>query len=646
MNQDILLSKIVPNATELTWSQAYTTLNVYITVSIESAQTTGTVASEGKEILEKLQREFFALDEKSLENIKKAVENVAKTIQPEYEYSILVGAIVKNVLYIVIASDGIVILKRGEKVGVVAQGKKGELIGFSGRLEHDDIVSFETGGFNDKIPLSTMQEYLSANDVSQISENLTPLVHGESKGTEAAIILQYKDLDRSADTSDAEEFMPQALQPKDEKEEKEEDLTTETEPENPEEELEREDEVNANLWTKPPKTNEEMGPIEQLANEPPEKHGFSPSFPSVSFLKGVPRLLKPNNKRGIIILVAGLLIFLLIGSIAFETNRRASAERQAEFAKIYDPARTTFDEGAALENLNKSLALEKIVEAEKMVEESLSKFPEGSKEYEELAALLQQIQAKIEEIGGGGQVKNLATLTETSNELPSIDAVTVKGGALTVVSEKGKRIATLTSDGDIEETFDTEITGDRISADETYVYILGSGVERIDKGNGNADTILEESEGRAIDIFGSNFYILQGDDIEKYRAPSSTSTSYFAEKPTFEATPISFSIDGSVWVLEENGAISKFTRGERDNFEIKGLLAPFGSDSSIYTDSDYQHLYVLDSQNQRVVVLSKNGEFQNQYEWNGFENATSFAIDETNKKGYVTANNTLHSFDL
>lgn len=631
MNQDILLSKIVPNATDITWAQAYTTLNVYVTVSLENTHPSNSVASQGKDVLEKIQREFFALDEKSLENIKKAIENVVKTIEEEQEYSIIVGAIVGDILYIVIASSGIVVLKRGERVGIIASGNKNELVGFSGKLEHDDIVSFETGDFNKKIPLSIMQEYLSANDVSQISENLTPLVHEGSKGTEAAIILQFKNLDKEHSTSSGEEFVTEKIDEK---------------PKDDEKVIEKDDEeIKTNLWLKPTSEMPEVedGPIEDMADEitPPNK----PFFSFLSFEK-ILGFFTFKNKRNIIILTTILLVVLLIGSIIFETNRRASVQRQGEFAKIYNPAKTTYDEGAALESLNKSLALEKLNDAQKIIQENLAKFPEDSKEYKDLASLLAEIEREIESIGGGGQVKNPQTLIKTSAEFSSIEAVTIKGGVLVIVSEESKKIATVKPNGDIDKTFDTDIAGNLISSDEKFVYVLGNGVERIDKGNGKQETILKEAKGSAIDLFGSNFYILNGDDIEKYRAPSSNSSSYFSEKPSFEANPISFSIDGSVWILEDNGSIVKFTKGKRETFEMKGLLAPFGANSQIYTDVDYANLYVLDVKNQRVVALSKKGEFQNQYEWNEFANANSFSIDEKNKKGYVIVNDTLNSFDL
>src|SRR3989344_586519 len=250
MNQDILLSKIVPNTTDTTWSQAYTTLNVYMTLSIENETSKTPITSYGKELLEKLQREFFALDDKSLEHIKKAVSNAVKTIEPEYKYSILIGAIVSDILYIVIASVGTVIVKRDGKAGTIATGEENEIIGFSGRLSHDDIVVFETGDFAKKMPIATLQEYLSSSDVSQIAENITPLVHDESKGTEAAILLQFKDISKKQNI-----LTDETLQESEEVEENKEPLQNEK--------LDG-TEIHENLWEKP--INENRG-IEELDEE-------------------------------------------------------------------------------------------------------------------------------------------------------------------------------------------------------------------------------------------------------------------------------------------------------------------------------------------------------------------------------------------
>ncbi|MCL4419162.1 hypothetical protein M1146_03610, partial [Patescibacteria group bacterium] len=102
------LSQVVANSTETTWSQVYSTLNLFITISLKD-NNQQIVVSLGKEILEKLQREYFAIDKKNLSSIKKAVENVVKNIDTGIDYSIILSVLINNILYVVIASEGYVV---------------------------------------------------------------------------------------------------------------------------------------------------------------------------------------------------------------------------------------------------------------------------------------------------------------------------------------------------------------------------------------------------------------------------------------------------------------------------------------------------------------------------------------------------------
>ena len=67
MDQDVLLSKIVANASESCWAQAYATRNLYIVLGLETEREA--IAQYGKTLLEKLVREFFALGEKNLNRL-------------------------------------------------------------------------------------------------------------------------------------------------------------------------------------------------------------------------------------------------------------------------------------------------------------------------------------------------------------------------------------------------------------------------------------------------------------------------------------------------------------------------------------------------------------------------------------------------
>lgn len=625
MNQDILLSKIVPNSTDTAWAQAYTTLNVYITLSIEKEDSKTPVTTYGKELLEKLQREFFALDEKTLDNIKKAVGNVSTTIEEGYSYSILVGAIVRDILYIVIASEGQVLIKRGDKIGVIASGVENELHGFSGKLKHDDVVILETGGFAKKLPLESISEQLNTTDVIQIAENITPLAHGDAKGTEGAIILQFKDL-TGIPKSEQEDF---DIQEKEEEKDQPEALDEET------------DYSKENLWTK----SHENNSIEEIADD-----GLEYDHAEKSSKRRLPSISLPSinfaSKKVIIGGIVILLVGLLVGGIFLQTKNAQDAKRAEEFAKIYDPAKERFDEGGNLEELNKTLALEEYKAALGLVNASLSKFPDGTTENTRLKDLKSQIETKISEMGGGGSAKNVKELVKPSGNIKSITAITAKGGSLLILDETGKQVVTITDKGTAGKSYDIEASDTFISADDRFIYTMGKTATSIDRGNGKVTEITDDIEGSAFDIFGSNLYTLTGKDVLKYRAPGYSSSSYFTQTPTFKSTPIDMAISGPVWVLEENGTIERFTKGIKDDFELSGLPAPIGSGAKLYAEPELDNVYVLDVKNQRVVAFNSDGEYVSQYEGSFIKNSDGFAIDEENKIGYVLQNGAVFSFDL
>src|SRR3989304_1858492 len=117
---------------------------IFIVLSLRSQNSETSIVTEGKELFEKIQKEYFSLDEKGLSSIKKSVENAISDLEPEKEVSIVLSTVTQNFLYIVIASGGAVILKRNGKVGTIAAGEEGKTVAFSGELKPDDIVILET----------------------------------------------------------------------------------------------------------------------------------------------------------------------------------------------------------------------------------------------------------------------------------------------------------------------------------------------------------------------------------------------------------------------------------------------------------------------------------------------------------------------
>ena len=105
-------------------------------------------------------------------------------------------------------------------------------------------------------------------------------------------------------------------------------------------------------------------------------------------------------------------------------------------------------------------------------------------------------------------------------------------------------------------------------------------------------------------------------------------------------------IDGSIWLLRQDGKILKFSQGSPEAFGVAGLDKPFSSPSVIYTDSEAENLYILDKGNSRIVVLTKGGEYQGQYIWEGIKEASDMVVSEKEEKIFLLSGEKIYKIDI
>jgi len=117
------------------------------------------------------------------------------------------------------------------------------------------------------------------------------------------------------------------------------------------------------------------------------------------------------------------------------------------------------------------------------------------------------------------------------------------------------------------------------------------------------------------------------------------------DKPDF-SDAVAMAIDGSVWVLKENGTILKFTQGGRDSFTLAGLDKPLNNPTALFTDDDQENLYVLDKGNSRVLVINKSGEYHSQYRWQGLGEVTQLMASEEAKKILLLSGNKVYEIEI
>lgn len=109
---------------------------------------------------------------------------------------------------------------------------------------------------------------------------------------------------------------------------------------------------------------------------------------------------------------------------------------------------------------------------------------------------------------------------------------------------------------------------------------------------------------------------------------------------------IDLAIDGDLFVLGADGKINKFTNGQKQTFDIQGIDPALTSGNDIWTYTDLNYIYILDSSNERLVVLDKSGQFKSQITAPEFSNLSGASIDETKNTAVILADNKLYQISL
>ncbi len=109
---------------------------------------------------------------------------------------------------------------------------------------------------------------------------------------------------------------------------------------------------------------------------------------------------------------------------------------------------------------------------------------------------------------------------------------------------------------------------------------------------------------------------------------------------------VSLDIDGSIYTLDGDGTIRKFLKGEEEKFTQDQIEPPIDSANKIIVSKDKDFIYVLDSNNSRIVIYEKNGRFIEQHQSKSLSSISDFLVDEKNKLFYILSENQIYSIKL
>jgi hypothetical protein len=342
-------AKIVATPTNIGWSQVYNAGSLFailsLTVKDQVAPIEINLPALGKDIFNDLEAEFFSLEEKTLPGIKAAMEKSFEKIIPGIIADASLAYFKDNLLYLFMLGKGKILMKRGEKLGLLLEKKTNDtaILTSSGRLQPGDIILLQSDHFTQNVPDANITAAFELQLPSGIAESLSPHVHEKEDGGQAAIIIAYNGAVQA----------PNPLE-------------------------------------------ENIIPVQ----EPMPKETDNAPLPLLTSLnKFIKKFKLPTphlTKRQISALCLGVvLLILLTSSIIFTKTQQENAKYEALYQQISTQAQKNYDEGKALAKLNQNLAQDDFIKAEKILKENINKFKTNSKEQLKLQALLDQVKAEL-----------------------------------------------------------------------------------------------------------------------------------------------------------------------------------------------------------------------------------------------------------
>lgn len=583
-DKNLSFANIVATPTPSSWSQTYNAGKLFAVLSLEMETIIGEGEKEplnsvGKEFYNHLEQEYFSLENKDLDSIRNAILVIAHKIPAEIDCSFVAASFEKNILYVFVLGKGKASLKRKESFGTIlssVEGSTDSIKASSGHLENNDLIILQTSQFIQIISTEDLSASLDHLTPSEIAETLAPTIHGSSEGGAAAVIVAYKEVFEPKLAIEEETIEDVILEPQ----------------------IEEETAFSEPSVIQRQKHNSLLKKIKQKI--------------SLGFLQK-PRL---NHSKKLYLTIAVILMAVFVLSIILSIQKQQNAKTQALFNDIYPRAEKKYEEGQSLSDLNKNLARDSFLVAQKILNDGKDKFTKNSKEEKQIKDLLNKVDQAV------GESANISTVA---------------------AKEVGSDTSNLLS-------FEAKTSGNAFTTDgKNNFYINSKSVFKEDK-----EIIKNNSDWKnpaGIGTYYNNVYVLDKvkGGILKF-VPSGSEYSkanYFAENVSPDLTKATgMAIDGSIWVLLNDGNILKFTKGSADNFKVSGLDKPLANPTKIYTNVDIDNVYILDNGNSRIVVLKKDGTYKEQYQATVIKNAKDFEVNEAAKKILLLSSGKIYEISL
>lgn len=635
MNQIKLeLAKIVGTPSPTSWSQVHTFFpddqeklskrgKLLAVICLKSAEMGIETIALGREILNRLNEEYYGdLEGKILPRLRAALEKI-KIEWPETEVAVgvIFPAAGKQILYAGILGNGKIFLKRGDLLTELLVGiSEAGIETGSGVVQTGDVILLGSSSFFEIVSEGVLKASLGLENPQEMVESLAPIVLSRSDLIQAAAAICHL----------AEEEESEIIAFSQEESEKKPDTST-------------------NLGKK----NFFKTFISKLSD----------LRKKISFLDRrslyVKREKIGGQKSNSAVWIAAILIILFLSSLFLGTAKKKNLEKENKIKALFSQAEEKYNNAKGLIDLGPE---ESVV----LLEESLNLLAEAKKIRppdggQEIVFLRQEIEKLLNKSRNNFDLGELSVFFDLGLIKDQANGTEISRfqNQLVILDQMKASLYFLNLEQKSSSSFSDErlAKGEKIVFDGKIVYILTEeGILSFDFEGKKMATIIPKDPNwgsiTALGLFVGNLYLLDNGKKTIWQYPKSGTGFGQMKNWLLLDTALknedlnSFAIDGAIWVLGEQGKIFKLVRGNEEKFSVIGLKKDIGKADIIFTDEESSYIYLLNKSENKLMLISKEGKFKQQYNWKTPNNPNLLTVWEKEKKVFVILNNSIFSFNL
>ncbi len=348
--------------------------------------------------------------------------------------------------------------------------------------------------------------------------------------------------------------------------------------------------------------------------------------------------LKSVQKIALVGLLLTILIF--IQSLIFLTQKKSVSQKDKVYQELISSIDNKFAEAESKLIYNDQIAAENILLE---IQATLDNLKLTSKQQEEeIATFKEKTRKQLNEVRRIHDVPEPLELSSLASLMNPQQIVQKDGNFYILDSQKiyllKDRTLSALSDFNQGKFFADWPQSKRLvvgNSEQFFIYDITE--------NKQANFPLSQSAGNTsvqdLNIYSNNLYVLDSKGKQFFKYPENSASfsngqAWLKEEVDLQDVS-SFTVDGSIYTIDNQGQIKKFTKGKAEEFNYQTPNPKIGAKATIQTFRDSKYLYIIDPSNQRVVILNKDGNIKDQYTSLKFDQLLDLAIDPNEQAIYL-----------